>query len=66
MLWCGLTYSGHPLACAAGVATIDVYAEDGLLENSIKVGKYLGKGWKRSKQIIQVLVMFGILDYSLP
>jgi taurine--2-oxoglutarate transaminase len=43
MLWCGLTYSGHPLACAAGVATINVYEEDGLLENSAKMGKYLGK-----------------------
>ena len=42
MLWCGLTYSGHPLACAAGVATINVYEEDALLQNSIKVGKYLG------------------------
>jgi taurine--2-oxoglutarate transaminase len=43
MLWCGLTYSGHPLACAAGVATIEVYTQDGLLENANKVGKYLGK-----------------------
>lgn len=43
MLWCGLTYSGHPLACAAGVATIDVYTEDNLLENANKVGSYLGK-----------------------
>jgi taurine--2-oxoglutarate transaminase len=43
MFWCGLTYSGHPLACAAGVATIDVYEEDGLLQNSNKVGAYLGK-----------------------
>jgi taurine---2-oxoglutarate transaminase len=43
MLWCGLTYSGHPLACAAGLATIDVYSEDGLLQNANKVGKYLGK-----------------------
>ena len=43
MLWCGLTYSGHPLACAAAVATIDVYTEDGLLENAVKVGAYLGK-----------------------
>jgi taurine--2-oxoglutarate transaminase len=43
MLWCGLTYSGHPLACAAGVATIKVYEEDGLLQNAIKVGSYLGK-----------------------
>ncbi len=43
MLWCGLTYSGHPLACAAGVATIEVYKEDHLLENAISVGKYLGE-----------------------
>lgn len=42
MLWCGLTYSGHPLACAAGVATIQVYEEDGLLENAVYVGRYLG------------------------
>ena len=27
MLSCGLTYSGHPLACAAGCATLDVYKE---------------------------------------
>jgi taurine--2-oxoglutarate transaminase len=42
MLWCGLTYSGHPLACAAGVATIDVYKEDHLLENTQKLGVFLG------------------------
>lgn len=50
MFWCGLTYSGHPLACAAGVATIDVYEEDGLLENSVEVGKYLGKRLEEIKQ----------------
>jgi len=43
MLWCGLTYSGHPLACAAGSATIDVYKDDHLLENSSQVGKHLGR-----------------------
>jgi len=43
MLWCGLTYSGHPLACAAGVATLEVYEEDGLIENAAKVGRHLGK-----------------------
>jgi len=42
MLWCGLTYSGHPLACAAGVATIEAYIEDGLLENAVKIGRHLG------------------------
>jgi len=27
----GYTYSAHPLACAAGLATLEVYAEEGLL-----------------------------------
>jgi taurine--2-oxoglutarate transaminase len=43
MLWCGLTYSGHPLACASGVATLEVYEEDGLIENAARLGRYLGK-----------------------
>jgi taurine--2-oxoglutarate transaminase len=49
MLWCGLTYSGHPLACAAAVATIDVYNDDHLIENSVKVGKYLGNRLEQIK-----------------
>jgi taurine--2-oxoglutarate transaminase len=43
MLWCGLTYSGHPLACAAGVATLEVYQQDGLIENAARVGRVLGQ-----------------------
>lgn len=43
MLWCGLTYSGHPLACAAGLATIEVYQEEHLIENAFELGKYLGE-----------------------
>jgi taurine--2-oxoglutarate transaminase len=42
MLWCGLTYSGHPLACAAAVATIQVYRDDHLIENAAHLGNYLG------------------------
>jgi taurine--2-oxoglutarate transaminase len=49
MLWCGLTYSGHPLACAAGIATIDVYKDDGLLENAQKMGAYLGERLEEMK-----------------
>ena len=30
-LFHGYTYSGHPVACAAGLATLDIYARDGLL-----------------------------------
>ena len=42
-LYAGLTYSGHTLACAAAVATIDVYEEDDLLANAKRVGQYLGR-----------------------
>lgn len=49
MLWCGLTYSGHPLACAAGLATINVYEDDGLLQNAVTVGKYLGEKLEEMK-----------------
>ncbi|MEV6988993.1 aspartate aminotransferase family protein [Streptomyces sp. NPDC093228] len=34
----GLTYSGHPLACAAAVATIDVMAQEGVVANAAVVG----------------------------
>ncbi|MGZ4396235.1 MAG: aminotransferase class III-fold pyridoxal phosphate-dependent enzyme, partial [Gaiellaceae bacterium] len=30
----GLTYSGHPLACAAGVASIEAFREEGILEHA--------------------------------
>lgn len=43
MLSCGLTYSGHPLACAAGVACVNYYKEHNILENVNKVGKVLGE-----------------------
>ena len=42
-LSCGLTYSGHPLACAAGLATINFYQETNILDNVNKVGKVLGE-----------------------
>jgi taurine--2-oxoglutarate transaminase len=49
MLWCGLTYSGHPLACAAGVATLEVYEEDGLIANAARVGRHLGQRLEQIK-----------------
>jgi taurine--2-oxoglutarate transaminase len=41
-LYAGLTYNGHALACAAALATIEVYEEDHLIENAATLGKYLG------------------------
>jgi len=34
----GLTYSGHPLACASAVATINAMAEEGIVENAKRLG----------------------------
>jgi taurine--2-oxoglutarate transaminase len=35
----GLTYSGHPLATAAAVATLDVMAEEKMVENAATMGE---------------------------
>ncbi len=43
MLSCGLTYSGHPLSCAAGCATLDVYEELDLIKGAKRKGKVLGE-----------------------
>jgi taurine--2-oxoglutarate transaminase len=41
----GLTYMGHPLACATAVATIDVMKEEKMLENTTMIGEtVLGPG----------------------
>ncbi|HWG55230.1 MAG TPA: aminotransferase class III-fold pyridoxal phosphate-dependent enzyme [Gaiellaceae bacterium] len=37
----GLTYSGHPLACAAAVASIEAFREEGIVENAAEQGAYL-------------------------
>lgn len=43
MLWGGLTYSGHPVSCAAAVANLAVYEEEHLFENTLEQGRYLGE-----------------------
>ncbi len=43
MLWAGLTYNAHPLACAAAVATLQVYRDDRLFENALAMGEIVRK-----------------------
>ncbi|MFM7272492.1 MAG: aspartate aminotransferase family protein, partial [Gammaproteobacteria bacterium] len=38
MLFTGLTYCGHPLSCAAGVAALESYAAENLVERSRALG----------------------------
>ena len=41
MLWGGLTYSGHPVSCAAAVANLRIYEEEKIFENVAERGRYL-------------------------
>jgi taurine--2-oxoglutarate transaminase len=41
MLYAGLTYCGHPLSCAAGVAALDAYRDEGLIARSRALGATL-------------------------
>ena len=50
LLSCGLTYSGHPLSCAAGVACVNYYEEADILSNVNKVGQVLGEVLEKMKQ----------------
>jgi taurine--2-oxoglutarate transaminase len=43
-LWNGLTYSSHALACAAGIANIEVYHDENLVQNAREMGKVLRRG----------------------
>ena len=36
----GYTYSGHPAACAAGLATLDIYRNEGLFERGRALSPY--------------------------
>lgn len=41
MLWTGLTGAGHPVCCAAGLASMDAYVEEKIFENVEKQGAHL-------------------------
>ena len=50
LLSCGLTYSGHPLACAAGVASVDYYLDNNILDNVKASGAVLGETLEKLKE----------------
>ena len=64
----GLTYSSHAVSCAAALATISVYEEDGLIENSRRLGDVMRRHhedlYARHPTVgaHRNLGLFGILD----
>jgi len=54
-LFHGYTYSGHPLACAAALATLDTYEEEGLFGKAIELGDYWQQGLHSLKGLPHVV-----------
>lgn len=65
---CGMTYSAHPVSCAAGIAVLEVYKELNLLENSKKMGIVLKeellklKAKHKSIGDVRVIGLFGAVE----
>ncbi len=55
LLSCGLTYSGHPLACAAGVACLKYYDDFKILDNVNASGKVLGEELEALKSKYEIV-----------
>ena len=41
VLWLGLTYSAHPVSCAAGLEVLKIYEDEDLIANCASMGRYL-------------------------
>ena len=64
----GLTYSSHPIACAAALATIDVYREDDLIGNADRLGRVMAQLLTELKErhpsvgAVRNIGLFGIVE----
>ena len=70
VLYCGLTYSAHLIGCAAGIATIDVYKEEKLLENAKAMGKVLNAELNKLREKhpcvgeVRSIGLFGMVEFE--
>lgn len=46
----GLTYSAHPVSCAAALETLKIYEDDNLIENAASMGRYVAQQVEKMKQ----------------
>ena len=54
-LFHGYTYSAHPVACAAGIATLDIYKDEGLLTRGASLAEYWGDALHSLKGLPNVI-----------
>jgi acetylornithine/N-succinyldiaminopimelate aminotransferase len=64
----GTTFGGAPLACAAGLAVLEVIENENLINNAIETGNYLMEECKQLPQVIEIRgkgLMIGI-EFDFP
>lgn len=49
-LMIGLTYSAHPVSCAAGLETLNIYEDENLIENAAAMGEYITEQMEELKK----------------
>jgi beta-alanine--pyruvate transaminase len=67
----GYTYSAHPAACAAGIATLKIYEDEGLFENAAALSDYfLEQVWTlKDIEVVKDIRGYGLMaaiDVELP
>ena len=50
MFYGGLTYCGHPLSCAAGLAALDAYRDEKLIERSRRLGAQMFRDLAKARR----------------
>jgi taurine--2-oxoglutarate transaminase len=50
VLWLGLTYSAHPVCCAAAVEVLNIYEDENLIEHTAGMGAYIEQEVEKLKQ----------------
>ncbi|MDP9076006.1 MAG: aminotransferase class III-fold pyridoxal phosphate-dependent enzyme [Bacteroidota bacterium] len=62
----GTTFGGNHLACAAGLAVLEVMEQDNLMQNAAEVGSYLADEIRKFKQVTEVRGRGLMIGIELP
>lgn len=51
VLWLGLTYSAHPVSCAAALEVLKIYEDENMIDNAAEMGKYIDRRVREMQDI---------------
>ncbi len=51
VLWLGLTYSAHPVSCAAALEVLKIYEDENMIANAAEMGRYIDRRMKEMQAI---------------